>query len=137
MKTSKYQLVELVCAPNTVNRGIFTDQPQLRTKTLQAIETFSAEAVPVSPAGNPVIANADFKKSFLVLNEAGTDKEVYIPLCQLNRISPDQTTNVVAGVQHLAEFEGLQVDWSKSYVQFSAAPATTQFSILFGVHYRD
>lgn len=145
MRTKRYELVELQVPANTSGTKVqFTDIPQLRTQTnqtitIQAIETFSNQAVTTSPTGIAVATPTQIKSAFLVLNVQGEENIFRIPLPQLNRVIPDQITaaNYVPSVDQLQQFEMLQmVDWTKSYVQFATAPNNVSaFSFLFGVHY--
>jgi hypothetical protein len=144
MKTPNFELVELICPANSGNRVFFQDVQQLRAQSGQnvevvAIDAFSNQAVSLSPTGNTMIAIADFKKAFLVLNEGGRELKNKIPLALLNRVDADFSVaaNFVPGQVLPFEFESLRnVDWTKSYVMFASAPVATSFSVLFGVHYR-
>lgn len=144
MKTPNFELVELICPANSGNRVFFQDVQQLRAQSGQnvivsAVETFSNQAITLSPTGNTMIAIADFKKAFLVLNQGGKELINKIPLALLNRVDGDFSlaANFVPGQILPFEFEALKnVDWTKSYVMFSSAPVATSFSVLFGVHYR-
>lgn len=121
------------------NRLNFQDQPQLRNDgnkkvRILAIEAYPAEVIPVSPSGETVSNQAAFQNAVLTLSVGGTDNLLYIPLARLNIMHVE--TDTVPFTDQQFEFQNLAgVDWSKSYVQFCAAPAATQFSYLFGVHY--
>jgi len=139
-------MVELVIGTNVTGQNAFTyfqQQPQLQSTTdnqtvyVKAIETFSIQALAVSPitTGNAVASEAAIQNAVLTLNIAGTLEFQSIPLAILNRIiqSPGAAC---PGVYDLFQLKNtFKVDWTKSYVQTLAAPVGAPFSYLFGVHY--
>lgn len=143
MKATRYQLVELIKAATIVSAGtklFFQDQPQLRSLgsrivQILAIEAYPVEVMPKTPSGNDTSDEAAFKNAVLALNVDGYENLQYIPLPRLSVMQVN--TDTVPFTNHLFEFSNLfNVDWTKSYIQFNAAPAGTQFSYLFGVHYK-
>lgn len=136
-KTSKYELVELVCPASATpsTRYSFPDLPKLRYTALQGVESFTISSVSNAPSGNALIAIGDFKKAYLTLylNER---QDVYrVPLVSLNRT---QNSTPDPFVRSLFEFNGQKVTWDKSYVEFGTTPtlsAVNNLSILFGVYY--
>jgi len=144
-KAKRFQLVELQIPVTVASAGqkvYFQDQPQLRTLKnsstvfIQKIETYAAESVPFSPlSANPVAPAAAIKNAVIVLNVEGTEAFQYIPLARLNVIYPGAATGSPFTNQELYFKDLKDTDWSKSYIQFAAAPAGTPFSYLFGVYY--
>jgi hypothetical protein len=145
-KTRYFELVELIIPLNGVVQGArvaFTDQPQLRTQadqkiTIELLETFSNQVVPLSSTGNPVATPAQIKNAFLTLNIWGYEFLRLIPVPGFNRILPDTTAgaNFVPANQFMFTLDDIsRIDFTKSYVTFGATAAAAQFSYLFGFHY--
>ena len=141
----RYELVELVIPANsTGTRFPYPDIPQLRDDTTQDIvimglETFSVDAMPLSPNGNPVATMADLQNSFLILYIDGEESMRQIPLVRMQPIWESLNTGLLQGVLKELDVENLRVDWNKSYIQAAApyaAGANPQFSIMLGVWYK-
>jgi hypothetical protein len=143
LAATRYQAVEVIVNSASAGRFNFTDQPNLRTDNEQtvvidAIEIFSNRALTTSPLSNTAIApTAMFLLGTLVLNVDGYETLQNIPLHSLNRVYADTGATFVPYVTDLFRLNELtRVDWTKSYVQMSGAPAGTPFSFYFGVYYR-
>jgi hypothetical protein len=136
MKTKNFELIELPIGVNQgVGRVMFSDIPQLRNTALRALETWNVSNVGKSPNGLAVITAENAANVYIGLFINGKDTIVRMPLVSLNRMYVNPSA-YGAATAHLQEFEDLQgVDWSKSYVQFAAAPAATAFAIIIGVYY--
>lgn len=116
---------------------MFPDLPNLRNQTDQAIvikdvEIFTATVMPTTPNGATNAPIAELKKGVLVLYNNGEESIYRIPLLKLNRIN-DLTNPFQEQFESLDDLRN--VDWAKSYVLFSSAPASTPYSIVFGVSY--
>ena len=136
-KTQKYELVELVIpgtsGGNTQTRFSFPDLPKLRYTSLQAVETFTQNDVPVSPLLNQVASTSVLQSAYIVfyLNER---QDVYrVPLVSLHRV---QNSSSDPFVRSLFELTGQKVTWDKTYIELTQAPNnTSNLSFIFGVYY--
>ena len=147
-RTRYFELVELIIPANqqVLNAQVkFEDQSQLRDDTTQAIyiealETYSNQAVPFAPSGNPVATPVQIESGLLNLNVNSNDYLHLLPLAMLNRIYGDQTTaaNFAPFIQQVFQLDSItKIIWPKSYVQFTqGGGANAAFSYLFGVHYK-
>lgn len=144
-KAKRFQLVEVNIPASVISAGqkvYFQDQPQLRTMKdaatvyIQKLETYAAESIPASPLSSAAVATAaQIRNAVLVLNVAGVEAFQYVPLARLNTIYPGAATGSPYTNQEFYCKDLKDVDWSKSYIQFAAAPAGTPYSYLFGVYY--
>lgn len=137
-KVNKYEFIECtIPAGSTNTRFYFADQPQLRFVSLNALECYSVDTVPNSIlSGNNNISNANFLKGFLVLYYGDKESVNRIPLTLLNPVLNNGTAAVSPSVFMNKTFEGQQVQWSKSYIQFVTAPAPANISsVCMGVYY--
>jgi hypothetical protein len=141
----RYELVELVIPANSSGtRFPYPDIPQLRDDTTQDIvimglETFSIDAMPLSPNGNTVATMAYLLNSFLTLYIEGEESMRQVPLVRLQPVWQSNTAGNLQGLLKELAAENLRIDWNKSYIQ-AAAPygggANAQFSIMLGVWYK-
>ena len=136
-KIRRYEQIELQIPVGAPTKIMFPDLPNLRNQTDQAItikdmEIITATVMPTTPNGATNAPIAELKKAVLVLYVNGEESIYRIPLLKLNRIN-----DLANPYQEQWEsFDDLKnVDWSKSYVLFSSAPAATPYSIVFGVSY--
>lgn len=142
-KIKRFELVELGLPggiPNgSTGRINFQDQAQLRNQPGQiiiitAIELYLDTVYAKSQFNNtlPGFPPADLPNAVLCLYVDGEESIHYIPLSKLNHI--DDGVNPfqwdLEGVDRLSN-----VDWDKSYVQFSAATTGGPYIIPFGVKY--
>lgn len=139
-KVSKFEFVECPLQGNsTATRFYFPDNPQLRFVSLQMLEIFNDVACSNSILSNNVnITPAQMKTGFLVLYYSDRESVNRIPLNALVTISNNATTAGYPSAFAYKTFEGQQVQWSKSYVQFTTAPMTSQAtnaSVCVGVYY--
>ena len=142
-KITKYEFIECVIAANsTATRFYFNDQPQLRFVSLNQLEVYNINTVTASIlSNNGNITNTVMATGFLVLYYDDRESVNRIPLNLLNpvssNVSPTTLTAASApSVFGVKTFNGQQVQWSKSYIQFTAAPATgSNTSVLVGVYY--
>jgi hypothetical protein len=143
-KIIKYEFIEcVIAASSTATRFYFNDQPQLRFVSLQQLEVYNINTVTSSIlSNNGNIANAVMATGFLVLYYDDRESVNRIPLNLLNPVSSNVapttlTTASAPSVFGVKTFNGQQVQWSKSYIQFTAAPATagSNTSVCVGVYY--
>jgi hypothetical protein len=143
----RYELVELVIpAGSTGTRFPYPDIPQLRDDPTQdiivcSLETFAADSMPLSPAGNAVVTQAQLLNTFLTLYIEGEESVRQLPMVRLNVIFQALATGNLQSVFELTRLEYLKIDWNKSYYQAATPYGTillpnTQFSIMLGVRYK-
>jgi hypothetical protein len=135
MKTRNFELIELpIQANQPAGRVMFPDIPQLRGTTLQAVEGYVVSHIGFSPTGLTVMSMASATNSYIGLFVNGKDQIVRMPYPQLIRLV---TPTIAAPYSNeLQQFDNLLgVDWSKSFIQFSAAPQVGIFAVMLGVHY--
>ena len=131
-----FQQVEIPVPVGAGAKVPIPDQPQLRQQAdqkiyTQKVEVYTAIVSPVSPNGVTNAPTAELAKAVLVLYVLGEEKIYRIPLFALNEINDG--TNPYK--QQIDELDNLQVDWAKSYLQYSSAPAATPYAVLIGVKY--
>jgi hypothetical protein len=143
----RFEFVELVIpAASTGTRFPYPDIPQLRDDTTQDIiicglETYSVDALPLAPSGNPVATFAQLQNSFLTLYIEGEESVRQVPYIRMNAMRQASATGTTFNVVERLPMEYLKVDWNKTYVQAAAPFGTTgapnaQFSIMLGVWYK-
>jgi hypothetical protein len=141
----RYELVELVIpAGSSGTRFPYPDIPQLRDDTTQDIiicglETFSVDAMPLSPNGNAVATMLQLQNSFLTLYIDGEESIRQLFLPRLNPMWQTLNTGTTFHALERIRTKYIQVDWNKSYIQAATpygAPLATQFSIMLGVWYK-
>lgn len=142
-KIKRFEIVELGSTTGiptgTTGRVPFQDQPQLRNQPNQIIVIVNVELFLDTVYANSQYTNtivgfpaADLPNAVLVLYINGEESVHYLPLAKLNHI--DDLTN--AFQRELQGFDRLtNVDWDKSYVQFSAATTGGPYIIPFGITY--
>jgi hypothetical protein len=135
----KYEFIECVIPANfSGTRVTFADQPQLRFVAMQGLECYNVVTCSSSIlSGNPVLDATNTAKGFLVLYYDDRESTKYIPLSLLNPVATNTTATNYPSVFGVKTFNGQQVQWSKSYIQFSTAPTgiTVNTSVVFGVYY--
>lgn len=135
----KYEFIECVLPANFAGtRATFADQPQLRFVSLQGLECYNIVTISESVlSGNPNLSQANMLKAFLVLYYDDRESTNRIPLNLLNPVSSNIAATNHPSVFGVKTFNGQQVQWSKSYIQFSTAPGsiTVNTSVCFGVYY--
>jgi hypothetical protein len=138
LKIDKYEFIEIVIPAGSTNTRFFAnDQPQLRFVSQSALSIYPKSVVPKSIlSGNDNIDDTDFLQGFLVLYYSDKEATNRAPLTIFNQIQNNSTT-LSPSVFALAGFQGQQIQWSKSYVQFTNAPTTAgaPLSICIGVYY--
>jgi hypothetical protein len=138
-QVKRFELVELLVPASTFGRVTFQTIPQLRNQPDQIIQITSIKVYPVTSYSNsqqtgtlPGMPVAEIPKGVLVLYVNGEESIKMIPLSQMIAIndfsSPFQ--------QELFGFDQLKnVDFDKSYVQFSSATVANAYVIPFGISY--
>jgi hypothetical protein len=142
-KVNKSEFVELyVSVQNAAQARVnFLDQPYLRDKLIDGLETFTVTDIPVSPNGKALVSAAVMQKSYLVLYMADPDSQkdlgeyVKMPLVSMHRVenaTPDPFIRVPPS------FNKLYVQWLKSYIIVPAGVGGGgDVSFLFTCYYSD
>lgn len=139
-KIKRFELVELTVPASSTGRVGFNTIPQLRNQANQVIQILDIQLYPITIYANSQVTNsipgmpvADIPKAVLVLYVNGEESIKMIPLAQLNHIQDGTPTPFQ---EQLFGFDKLtNVDFDKSYVQYSAASAANVYVIPFGVRY--
>jgi hypothetical protein len=132
--TSNYQLVEITIPANSPNqRFSFPDQPLLRDKAIEKIETYNFGGVGISPTGTPIVLPTT--NVFVTFATDGGDEFIQnIAAMELNGIINSTNLTTINGGFTI----GLRkIVFPKSYIQFSqATPIGTQYAFVFGIYYK-
>lgn len=138
-KIKMFEIVELTIDANNPGRFYFQTQPQLRNQSDQIIiirgiqlymlPAYAASQVTNTVAGMPA---TEAVKAVLTLYVNGEESIKSIPLPQLYNIN-DLASPFQQEIQTFADLQN--VDFAKSYVQFSTAAAGTPYVIPFGISY--
>lgn len=115
-------------------RYYFPDLPELRNVRLDAICFYSAGIFPVNKEGVNLVSTALNLPVFLTLYSEGRERVQKLDCSYLQSIA---LTNTFTSNDSRLNFNGMKVDFSKSYVQYSSAstPQTPPYSFLFGIFY--
>lgn len=130
-----FQSVEVPVNAGASTKVMIPDQPQLRIQKgqriyIQGIEVFSDVVSPTSPNGVANATLAELQKGSLCLYVKGEEKIYRYPLLALVGINDLATPFRF----ELPEFADLEVDWAKSYIQYSSAPVPA-YVVLLGIQY--
>jgi len=143
-KINRYEFIECIIPSGASNtRFFFNDQPNLRFVSLNGLECYNIATVPTSIlSGNANISQANLLNGFLVLYYDDKEATNRIPLTLLNPVSSNVAPATATAATNFPSvfgvktYNGQQVQWSKSYVQFVTAPNPGAInSVCFGVYY--
>jgi len=127
-----YLNVEIIVNDLT-GRYYFPDLPQLRDAKLQAISFYPAGVQPTKDYNNINLMNqTDLQNTFITLYSGNKEAVQNLPLWKLVNIGS------IGNIDGLFTLDNIVVDFSKSYVQWSASqtPNTAvPFAIMFGIYY--
>lgn len=136
-KISNSQLVEVqVPAQSSALSYQIPDQPQLKNKKTIGIEFYSVGDVTVAPSGNAVVSAAYLQKTYLTLYTFNKDGKQGQFIYQIPATSLKRATSGTY-VWELPQFDGIYVDYNKSFITVPTSVATTAFSWIFNVYYAD
>lgn len=134
-----FEIVELLVNANQPGRFYFETQPQLRNQSdqtiiIKGVKVYLDTAYSNSQQTPAVVglAGTELPKAVLTLYINGQENVKEIPLAELVNIN-DQANPFQQTIEGMADLNN--VDWAKSYVQFSVAAAGTPYVIPFGVTY--
>ena len=119
---------------STLTRFYFPDLPQLRNAKIEAIQTYIAGAISLTPlTGSTPVTAADAKKSFLTLYQGDLQLIYNIPILAFNNIQEGAAPT--SFVFELPSMNDIDISWTKSFVSLPSALATTNVAYSFGVYY--
>lgn len=107
LPVKKVEVIELTIG-NASKTHKFGDLENLRGKKVRIIDFFRVTDVPVSPLGSPVVADATFNKSFLVLAVKGREDVNRVPITVFNP-KDNFGRRLLLG--------DIVVDWPKSFIE--------------------
>jgi hypothetical protein len=115
-------------------RYYFPDLPELRNVLLDSISFYSASIFPVNKEGVGLLNTALNLPIFLTLYSEGRERIQKLDCSYLSSIA---LSNTFTSNDARFNFNGMKVDFSKSYVQYSSAstPQAAPYSFLFGIFY--
>ncbi len=135
---SKHELITVtILTGNAGTKFPIPDLPNLRNVKLMGISLYPDEIITNNlSTGNTVMPIANLQLAFLTLVDyGGFEFGNEIPVITLNHA----TTNVTTSIPYSREettFEGQNVNWPKSYIEFAVAPAPgADTDIIFSVYY--
>ena len=129
IKINKVESVELKITDTNVRKYVFPDNDRLRGKFIVGVETHLFPNVTTTPQGNPLIVPATLAFAYLTLAIKGSEDLSKLPLNSL------LAANYNGGVR---EMDYLQVDFTKSYIEFAGANAIgLGQAALFNFYYVD
>lgn len=137
----RFELVELpIPVGFTGNQLNFPDIPLLRSDTesdvvILAVRLYPGEVMPLSPAQNTVITTAESQQAYLTIYNTGEFSINNIPLPDMITEYMNDSSTASMWVPEEKNFDSIQVDWTKSFIQFAAPITGLPKSILFGVTY--
>ncbi len=137
----RFELVELpIPVGFTGNQLNFPDIPLLRSDAesdivILAVRLYPKEVMPLSPAQNVVITTVESQNLYLSLYNTGEFSINNIPLPDLITEYINDSETAAMWVPEEKTFDNIQVDWTKSFIQFSTGISSLPKSILLGVTY--
>lgn len=140
----RHELIELIITAGTTGTTFdFPDIPNLRDDITQdiiivGIDVYSAETVPLSPAGNAVATIAELENMFLTFYIEEEESFRQVPVLKAQSIWESNTAGTLQGGQATLSMECLKVTWNKSYLSFATpfAGDVLPISFLLGVWYK-
>ena len=144
---NKSQLIEIVLpgvatTGNQATKIQFPDQPYLRFKKIQGIETLSNNDMTLSPTNKTPLTTAQLKTCYLTLylNDPANPSNVgewiqNVPFTILHRIQNSANDPFVRSMFHL---DNQVIYWEKCYITLPVAFANTaDVSFLLQVYFKD
>ena len=136
-KITNSQLVEVQVPASTSNLSFqIPDQPQLLNKKTVAIEFYNVADFSTAPSGNPVVSAATLLKTYITLYVKNKDGKQGQFIYQMPATSLKRATTG-AYVWELPEFDNLEIDYNKSFINVATTVSGSAFSFVFNVYYKD
>lgn len=140
------QLIEIPVTANNLGRVALPDVQQLRSQVgqriiIKALRLITAKVLTNAPIGGQVTAPlAELRKISLVLYSEGWEKGQLIPILTLNDIFDTDSANATTipfRAQTVRFNDWVNVDWSKSFLQFSngAPSANSPYAVILEAEY--
>ena len=140
-KIIRHELVEIIVPKgSTLKKFLFPDIPNLRNVHLWGIQVYTVNALTNSPiSGNGLCTHTSvLHQSFITfVNYGGKEFGKQMPAIDFNTLNENLNTSTNWNETDFKNFVGQKVNWPKSYVEFTAAPAdpAADLSYLVSVYY--
>lgn len=139
-KIVRHELVEITIPANsTLTRFNFPDIPNLRNSHIFGFQIYDSSQVSKSIiSGNTVISETAVNANCFVtlVNYGGKEFLKQAPAVLFNTIQSDSSASVNQHEMDFKSFVGQKVNYPKSYVEFTAAPAGVNNTVfLCSVYY--
>jgi hypothetical protein len=143
---NNFTLVDIPVTANGLTKVAIQDQPLLKSYSnhrvvVKGLRCITAKVLSNAPiSGNAIATRAELLKASLVLYCNGWEKEQYIPLLMLNPMADADSavgTTVPYAFNPIDFMDLKDVDWTKSYIQYSnsTSSASSTYSFLLAVNY--
>jgi hypothetical protein len=119
---------------NAAQRYYFPDLPELRNVQLDSMTFYHSGVFPLNKEGVNLYAPNTLRPVFLTLYSEGRDKVQKLDISYLQSI---EVSNNFSFIDSRVNFNGMKVDFSKSYVEYATGvtPQAAPYSFLFGIWY--
>ena len=139
-KLFKHELVEIaIKASSTATRFNFPDLPNLKDTNLFGLQVYTVDMLPTSPlSGNALLTRSQVLQTCYVtlIDYKGFEFLKQCPAALFNTIVFDLGTSTNFADRSPKVFNGQMVNWAKSYVTFTGAPASgNDTAMLFSINY--
>jgi len=138
-KIPNHELAEIVIpSGSTATNFFFPDMPNLRGTQTWGIQLYSSEQIPNAPlSGNALIAASVLRTGFVTLvDDKGAELLKQMPLALFNTLKFDVSTSTNIYETNAKALTGKKINWTKSYIRFTAAPATgANTSVICSISY--
>ncbi len=137
------ELVEIQVPATANGRVTFPDIPQLRSQPdqdviIKAVRLITDQVLAAGPtSGLTNATKAELQKISIVLYSDGWEKGHLIPILTLDDMANYDTAKPIpfkqGGTTYFDNWKN--VDWPKSYLQYSTAPAGAPYTVILEVEY--
>lgn len=140
-KIIRHELVEIIIPKaSTLKKFLFPDIPNLRNVHLWGLQVYTVDALTKSPISTNGLCThtSVLHESFITLvNYGGKEFGKQMPAVDFNTLKQQLNTGTNWSEEDFKNFVGQKVNWPKSYVEFTAAPAdaNNDLSYLVSVYY--
>lgn len=140
-KIIRHELVEIIIPKgSTLTRFTFPDIANLRDTHIWGMQVYNVDQLTKSPISqNGLLTHTSvLHESFITLvNYGGKEFSKQTPAVMFNTLEFDLNTSTNVNEKDFKNFVGQKVDYPKSYVEFTAAPADAgaDKSYLVSVYY--
>jgi len=138
-KIPNHELAEVVIpASSTATNFFFPDMQNLRNTQTWGLQVYSSEQLPNAPiSGNALVTAAVLRTGFVTLvDDKGAELLKQMPLLLFNTLKFDVSTSTNIYETNAKGLTGKKINWTKSYIRFTAAPATgANTSVICSISY--